>query len=140
MIMNSNRTSALSRLWPVSCLLLFVAAAIAVTGAIGSSRANNEGRVGALRRPDTAAQRSYHAETGKIAPWVIEHTANGQQPEFFVVLTEQADLRGAATLATKAEKGRYVYDALWNKRQITQRPILQWLRERGIEHRSFYVV
>ena len=41
----------------------------------------------------------------KIAPWVIEHTANGQQAEFFVVLADQADLRPAATLATKAEKG-----------------------------------
>ena len=28
----------------------------------------------------------------KIAPWVIEHTANGQQAEFFVVLADQADL------------------------------------------------
>jgi serine protease AprX len=33
-----------------------------------------------------------------------------------------------------------VHDALWNKSQTTQSPILQWLRERGIEHRSFYIV
>jgi hypothetical protein len=33
-----------------------------------------------------------------------------------------------------------VHDALWNKSQATQGPILQWLRERGIEHRSFYIV
>jgi serine protease AprX len=33
-----------------------------------------------------------------------------------------------------------VYDALRNKSQTTQGPILQWLRERGIEHRSFYIV
>src|SRR6266487_5758131 len=76
----------------------------------------------------------------KIAPWVIEHTVNGQQAEFFVVLADQADLSGAATLRTKAEKGRYVHDALWNKAQTTQGPILQWLRERSIEHRSFYIV
>ena len=76
----------------------------------------------------------------KIAPWVIEHTANGQQAEFFVVLADQADLRPAATLATKAEKGRYVYDALRKKSQETQGPILRWLRERAIEHRSFYIV
>ena len=31
-------------------------------------------------------------------------------------------------------------DALFNKSQTTQGPILQWLRERGIEHRSFYLV
>jgi subtilisin family serine protease len=76
----------------------------------------------------------------KIAPWVIEHTANGQQAEFFVVLADQADLSAAATLRRKAEKGRYVHDALWNKSQTTQEPILQLLRERGIEHRSFYIV
>ena len=46
----------------------------------------------------------------------------------------------AATLATKAEKGRYVYDALRKKSQETQGPILRWLRERAIEHRSFYIV
>ena len=38
------------------------------------------------------------------------------------------------------EKGRYVYDALRNKSQATQTPILQWLRDRGIEHQSFYIV
>ena len=54
---------------------------------------------------------------GKIAPWVIEHTANGQRAEFIVVLTDQADLSGAAALTTKMEKGRYVYDALRNKSQ-----------------------
>ena len=33
-----------------------------------------------------------------------------------------------------------MHDALWNKSQTTQRPILRWLREHGIEHRSFYIV
>ena len=56
------------------------------------------------------------------------------------MLTGQADLSGAAALPTKAEKGRYVYDALRSKSETTQGPILQWLRERGIEHRSFYIV
>src|SRR4029453_18809180 len=72
--------------------------------------------------------------------WVMEHTANGQQAEFFVVLADQADLSGAASLATKAEKGRYVYNTLLNKAQSTQQPVLQWLRERGIEHHSFYII
>jgi subtilisin family serine protease len=138
MIANSNRVSALSRLRVVVCLFFFIAAGIAVARAIGSSRASNEGRVGALRRPDAAAQRPY--QPSKIAPWVIEHTTQGQQAEFFVVLTDQADLSGAAALPTKDEKGRYVYDALRNKSDTTQSPILQWLRDRGIEHRSFYIV
>src|SRR6267142_2415820 len=53
---------------------------------------------------------------------------------------QSADLSGAAALPTKNEKGRYVYDTLRNKSQATQGPILQWLRERGIEHQSFYIV
>ena len=70
----------------------------------------------------------------------MEHTTNGQQAEFFVVLADQADLSPAATLHTKAEKGRYVYNSLLNKSHTTQGPILQWLREHGLEHRSFYIV
>ena len=80
------------------------------------------------------------AAENKIAPWVIEHTANGQQAEFFVVLADQADLSPAANLTTKAEKGRFVYQALQNKAQTTQGSISQWLRDRGLEHRSFYIV
>jgi hypothetical protein len=57
-----------------------------------------------------------------------------------VVLAHQADLRPAAGLATRSEKGRFVRDTLWVKSQATQRPIVRWLRERGIEHRSFYIV
>ena len=80
------------------------------------------------------------AATNKIAPWVMEHTANGQEAEFFVVLADQADLSPAASLPTKAEKGRFVYQTLQSKAQTTQDSILQWLRDRGLEHRSFYIV
>src|SRR6266487_3129960 len=127
MISDAKRTSTPSRLRAVLCLVLFIAASIAVFAAIGSSNATGQ------RSRNTVFNH-------KIAPWVIEHTANGQQAEFFVVLADQADLSGAAALRTKAEKGRYVHDTLWNKSQTTQGPILQWLRERGIEHRSFYII
>ncbi len=70
----------------------------------------------------------------------MERTANGQQAEFFVVLADQAGLSQAANLHTKTEKGRYVYNTLLNKSQTTQGPIQQWLRERGLEFRSFYIV
>jgi serine protease AprX len=76
----------------------------------------------------------------KIAPWVIEHTANGQQAEFFIVLADLADLSAASNLRTKSEKGRYVYNTLLNKSQNTQGPILEWLHERDIQYRSFYIV
>src|SRR6266536_938381 len=110
--------------------LLFLAAAVAAAlGAVASSRAVNQ-----ASSPEQAAA------LRKIAPWVTQHTAGGKQAEFMIVLADQADLSRAATLPTKNEKERFVYDTLWNKSQTTQGPILQWLRERGIEHRSFYIV
>jgi serine protease AprX len=127
--MTSNRAFTPSRLRRISCSIFFLAAAVIAIGALASSRGVNQGNP-----PDQAAIAK------KIAPWVIEHTANGQQAEFFVVLSDQADVSGAVALPTKAEKGRYVYETLRNKSQTTQEPILQWLRERGLEHRSFYIV
>src|ERR1700736_2803652 len=120
---------------PVSCL-----AGISVAlGGIAFSRANNQGNL-----PAAASGPGGRLDQGKIAkkiaPWVIEHTANDRQAEFIVVLADQADLSGAAALPTKNDKGRYVYQTLWNKSQATQGPILQWLSERGIQHQSYYIV
>ena len=88
----------------------------------------------------SAQPRTAPAPASKIASWVMEHTANGQQAEFFIELADQADLSGAANLPTKAEKSRFVYETLLNKAQTTQRPILQWLEERGIKYQSFYII
>src|SRR5499427_3919833 len=126
---NSRPTFRPSQLRRIFCSLFFVAAAAAAIGAVASSRASGQG---GSPNQSAAAQ--------KIAPWVTEHTANGQQAEFFVVLADQADLSQAEAYSTKTEKGRYVYNNLLNKSQTTQGPVLQWLRERGIEHRSFYIV
>src|ERR1700758_1769534 len=81
----------------------------------------------------SAQPRTVLPPAAKIASWVTEHTANGQQAEFFIELADQADLSGAANLPTKAEKGRFVHETLLNKAQTTQRPILQWLEQRGID-------
>ena len=127
--MISNRAFTWPRLRRLFGSLFIVAAAVAALGGFGSSRATNQGRLS----EETAI-------TTKIAPWVMEHTANGLQAEFFVVLADQADLSGAVALPTKTQKGGYVYNALWNKSQATQGPILQWLRERGVKYQSFYIV
>src|SRR5438128_1114219 len=127
--MTSNRAFTLPLLRRLFCSLFIVAAAIAALGAFGSLRATDQGSP-----PEQTAIAT------KVARWVMEHTANGQQAEFFVVLADQADLGGAAALATKSQKGAYVYNALWSKSQTTQGPILQWLRERGLKYQSFYIV
>ena len=41
----------------------------------------------------------------KIAPWVMEHTANGQKAEFFIELKDQADLECSGGFADKERKG-----------------------------------
>src|SRR5215472_3491426 len=126
---NSGPTFIPSQLRRIFCLLFSVAAVAAAIGAVASSRTSGQGG---------SPNQSVSAQ--KIAPWVTEHTANGQQAEFFVVLADQADLSPAAALGTKAEKGRFVYGALLNKAQATQRPILQWLAERRVAYQSFYIV
>ena len=127
--MISNRAFTLPLLRRLFCSLFVVAAAIAALGAFGSSHATNQ-----------ASSSEQTTIAAKIAPWVMEQTANGQQAEFFVVLTDQADLSSAAALPTKSQKGAYVYNALWSKSQATQGPILQWLREQGLKYQSFYIV
>src|SRR5437899_3293660 len=131
MITNLNSVSPFTppRLRRIFCSLFLGAAVIAAVGAIAAPHAARQGAGPASRMT-----------TDKIAPWVMEHTVNGQRAEFFVVLADQADLSQAAALQTKAEKGRFVYETLLSKAQTTQGPILQWLRDRGLEHQSFYIV
>src|SRR5215472_3719563 len=120
MIMNRHRRRTEFRLRELLCICLFIAAGVGLVGTIGSSRAGestppkamanlaqgaNLSRQGQMRQ--RVEDNAFHL---KIAPWVSEHTANGQRAEFIVVLTDQADLSGAAALATKTEKGRYIYD------------------------------
>ena len=111
------------------CTLLFTAAVVAIIATIGP--------VGAVSGVAGANQKS---AINKIAPWVFEHTANGAQAEFLVILADQTDLSAAKALPTKKEKGRFVRDALWQKAQTTQQPILRMLRARGVSYRSFYIV
>jgi len=131
---DSHRASVPSSWRRIFCSLFVFAAVAALVAAVASSPAVGQ-------RVELPSQRAfYSAPAQKIAPWVMEHTANGQQTEFFVLLADQADLSPAANLPTKTEKGRFVYQTLLEKAQTSQGPILQWLRERNIENQSFYIV
>jgi subtilisin family serine protease len=59
--------------------------------------------------------------------------------EFLVILSEQADLSGAAALKTKAAKGRYVFERLTEVAQRTQQPLLKTLQEKKLEYQPFWV-
>ena len=67
-------------------------------------------------------------QASKIDPWILE-TAEYGETEFLVFLTEQADLSQAAKLATKTEKGEYVYEQLTETARRTQGPILNALEQ-----------
>ena len=98
------------------------------------------GGVASLRAVSKPNSPEQTAALRKIAPWVTQNTAGGQQAEFMVILADQADLSQAAALPTKAEKERFVHDTLLTKSRTTQGPILQWLRDRGIKYQSFYII
>ena len=138
---DSHRASVPSPWRRIFCSLFLVAATVALVAAVASSDAVGQRvEVNGVQLAAAHPPSDGLALAGKIAPWVMEHTANGQHAEFFVLLADQADLSPAANLPSKTEKGRFVYQTLLEKAQSTQGPILQWLRERNIENQSFYIV
>jgi serine protease AprX len=76
----------------------------------------------------------------KIAPLVASQLAMGSNTEALIVLSEQADLSGAANLPTKLQKGQYVYTTLRTFAERTQAPIRKLLEQRGTPYQSFYGV
>ncbi len=100
--------------------------------------------LGYISKPIASAysnhQESQVSAQRKIAPWVMQHTEEGLEAEFLVILADKADLSGAKEFQAKREKGRYVRDVLMAKAQQSQASLLEWLSARGIEHRSFYIV
>ncbi|MCP4654474.1 MAG: S8 family serine peptidase [bacterium] len=75
----------------------------------------------------------------KVDPWVLEKTSRESPTEFLVFLRRQADLRGAAVLASKAEKGRYVFEQLRATAARSQTALLEELQARGIAHRPYWI-
>ena len=63
-----------------------------------------------------------------------------RRPSFSLCLRTRQTLARPRLSGRRLEKGRFVYQTLQSKAQTTQDSILQWLRDRAIEHRSFYIV
>lgn len=74
----------------------------------------------------------------KVDPWVLDTIAAGET-EFIVFLSQQADLSGAAALASKLEKGQYVFEQLSKMAEQTQGPALAALKAQGVEYRPYWV-
>jgi len=76
----------------------------------------------------------------KIKPWVDANTVMGRSAEFFIVMKEKADLSPAFKMATKLERGKFVYKTLYETAQKSQAPLQQLLKSRGIKFQSFYII
>jgi serine protease AprX len=75
----------------------------------------------------------------RVDAWVLETAAQGAT-EFLVLLSEQADLSPAARLATKAERGQFVYQALTAAAQRSQPPVVAALQQMGAAYRPYWIV
>ena len=80
------------------------------------------------------------AAAGRVDPRIFEGKAAGERASFLVVMREQADLSGAEAFSGKAEKGRFVYEALRAQAEVSQAPLRARLEAAGIAFRSFYLV
>ena len=74
----------------------------------------------------------------KVDPWVLDTAARGDT-EFLVMLRQQADLRGAASIPAKSTKGAFVRDALESTADRTQGALRELLSARGVAHRAFWI-
>ena len=73
-------------------------------------------------------------------PRIFAGKAAGETASFLVVMREQADLSGAEAFAEKAEKGRFVYEALTAQAESSQAAVRASLDARGIRYHSYYLV
>jgi serine protease AprX len=74
----------------------------------------------------------------KVDASVLQDAQDGNA-QFLVYLDERADLSGAAQLATKDAKGRYVYEQLTATANATQPAVVATLAQHGAQSQRFWV-
>ena len=89
----------------------------------------------AARSSQASAASAWQA---KVDAWVIQAAAEGEA-EFLLFLSEQADLTRASQLASKAEKGRFVYQRLQQAAQRSQPALLKALEALGVDYRPYWI-
>lgn len=77
----------------------------------------------------------------KIEPFLLNqmHQVAGSQFPILVMMKGSADLSPAQKLGTKQEKGAFVYKQLVETATQTQKDIRQFLSDRGMRYKAFYV-
>ncbi|HNS51348.1 MAG TPA: carboxypeptidase regulatory-like domain-containing protein [Anaerolineae bacterium] len=76
----------------------------------------------------------------KVEALVLDQLAQNGQADFFVTLTESADLSAADQLPTKLHKGQFVYDTLRSTADRTQADLRDYLDAQGAQYRAYYIV
>ena len=74
----------------------------------------------------------------KVDPAVATAAAQGET-EFMIYMAHKADLRDAAALETKEQKGLYVYNRLTSVAEATQAPVKSLLAQLGAGYKSFWI-
>lgn len=116
----------------VVLMAALLVSAVLLPGALGAARIESTDWAG---RALTEQDGSF-----KIAPEVAAALQNGGRARALIVLQEQADVSGAAALATKRAKGRFVFDQLREVANRTQPPVRALLDRLGLKYRAYYVV
>jgi hypothetical protein len=86
-----------------------------------------------------AAASSLPDGLNKVEALVLDELAAGGQTDFFVWMSEKADLSPAAQLHTKAEKGQFVYETLLATANRTQADLRRTLDGQGVTYEAFYI-
>ncbi|MEX0879169.1 MAG: S8 family serine peptidase [Thermoanaerobaculia bacterium] len=66
--------------------------------------------------------------------------AAGEPASFLVVLSDQADLSGAAAIPDRTDRRRFVYETLRDHAEASQAPLRQRLRAAGVRFRPHFLV
>jgi subtilisin family serine protease len=75
----------------------------------------------------------------KADPWVRDELNAKATADALVVVELPPDLSAAARIPDRVERIRYVVDTLKRVADSTQAPLKEWLDERGIAYRSFWI-
>ena len=88
--------------------------------------------------------------TGRVFPagtdWLskidalVRQAATQGETEVLVVLAEKADVRGAASLGRKQDKGAHVFQCLSTTAERSQAELRQFLESGGHAYRPFWIV
>lgn len=70
---------------------------------------------------------------------VLEAAEANGTTEFFVFLSEQADLSGVSSLQTKEEKGAFVYEKLTEMATRNQPTIISKLEDLGVDYEPYWI-